>query len=453
MHPLRKLFKKPIRHPELLLFTLSLALRLLWIAFVDRSTPTIDAAEYLELGRTLAETGTFSFGGEVTAFRPPGYPFFISLFHHIPGNPHLYVKLTQAVTGSLLSVLLYRATLLLYGRTSWAWLAACLCAFMPAFLSASAVFWSEGLFAVLVMLAFVPSIMRPDTLRAAIFSGALLGLACYVRPNALLIAPCVFAYLVPQRRFSMYATRTLVVLAFLVLTTMPWAIRNSMLFGEPVWISTHFGMNFYVAHHPGNTVGFSADSTLEAVEHLAIGEPQKSKILFRKGLSYLIENPGKELVLACQRFGTLLLGARDTVYLSFLTHSNQRFSTGPRIIALLNNLLYLALLVGFLAAHCPRAVRNYPHLFGLITAFWGQILFHTAMLVSHRYKFPFLPYMIIVAVPWLSTVPSRISRNTGQGTINTTEEHTAPSASTSAPQKEQAPKCITLHISLGGPPF
>lgn len=73
------------------------------------ATPLVDAAEYADLARRIAENGLASVA---PFFRPPLYPAFIAIVFKLAGERIVAVKIAQAIVGALTSV----ATCLLGAR-------------------------------------------------------------------------------------------------------------------------------------------------------------------------------------------------------------------------------------------------------------------------------------------------------------------------------------------------
>jgi len=387
------------------LFSMAVVLRILWTLLIDSSQPVIDADEYLQLGRTLAQEGVFAWSGVLTTFRPPGYPFFVSLFLRFGSASLLMLKMGQGILGAVVCVMVYRLSRDFGAREGVARAAGIAAAVFPSNLSVTSAVWSEGLCAFLITLAFF--VGRREGVRRGFLSGVVLGAACYVRPTALLLLPCVHLRSLVCGHLKTYSSVVVAAALGLVVATMPWAVRNSRLAGEPVWLSTHFGMNLYVAHHEGAQVGYSDGPLLLQVEEQELSEPEQSRVLARAALEYMGHNPARTALMALRRLTELVIGERDTVYLSFLSERMQRFSTPQHLIGWFNNLFYLCLLFLFLMANRPAAIRLHPHILSGIAAFWVFALFHALLFVQHRYKYPVLPLMMAVSAVGLDFLLSR----------------------------------------------
>lgn len=384
------------------LFAIAFLLRLAWAVAVDTSTNVLDAQHYLHLGKVIAATGAFTQDGVATAFRPVGYPFFVSLCYHLPGDTVLWIQIVQSLLGALLCVMVYAIALRVHDSRTVASVCGLVCAGMPSFLSASTVVWSEGVFAFLLTASVACALLVPRPIAAAALAGAMLGLACYFRPNGLLVLPFLFAHLLIRREWRGYVFKSAVALTLLLAVTLPWTMRNVRAMGRPVWISTHLGYNLYSGHHPGNAVGYHADSVLVALDTSGASETELSRTYKRLALEHIKAHPWQTVVMTARRFATLVLRQRDTVYLSFLVEENPRFTLPQKALAGVNNLLWLVLVFGFLLAHRWRAIAGAPQVAGFCGAFWLQVLFYSTVYAVDRYTFPVAPLAVLAGVPQLA---------------------------------------------------
>src|SRR5207237_4180578 len=121
---------------------------------------------------------------------PPGYPFILALVYKIFGDGDAAAQVLQIVCDSLAAalVLLIAAELLPFGV---ALVAGALVAFAPQFCWNSVLLLPDTL-AVLPVLLAVYLLVRArgrHTLVKLFFAGALVGVSCWLRANALLLAP------------------------------------------------------------------------------------------------------------------------------------------------------------------------------------------------------------------------------------------------------------------------
>ena len=91
----------------LALFLLALVVRLYAVTAYGVAEPTADAADYHRLATGLARgAGYVSEAGVPTAWRPPGYPFFLACVYAVSGPSVRAATFVQAGLGALTVLLL-----------------------------------------------------------------------------------------------------------------------------------------------------------------------------------------------------------------------------------------------------------------------------------------------------------------------------------------------------------
>jgi hypothetical protein len=215
-------------------------------------TPPGDPDNYLVLARSLAEgRGFASFDGP-TAYRPPLYPIALAPGVALFGNTP-----TAWVAG--LHLLLGGAAIILTGLAARNWgmtdrsalLAMVVVALDPVLVSQCRGVMTEAMAAALV--AGLLALARPSPrIRSSAWLGLVGGLASLCRPS-LLPAAALIALLMAigsPGRWPARLARASAMIAALVLTLAPWAIRNAVVVGEPVWTTTHGGYTLLLANNP-----------------------------------------------------------------------------------------------------------------------------------------------------------------------------------------------------------
>jgi hypothetical protein len=242
---------------------LGIALRLGWV-LVMPPVQLSDFASYVHLGRQLAQEGRYIDGanGTLLAFRPVGYPLFLSGFFRILGDREWLPALTN--------LLLFVATALLivsaaqsFGGKKAALAALSLFALWPSNIFLTGLAASEPL----TMFLFTAGLWffamtetdssRSDSWQFAIAAGALAGASALTRPTFILF-PLLWAGLLlaePSRgRLRDLAIASTVMLAVIT----PWTVRNYRVLHAFVPISTNGGSVFYRANNELATGTFEA---------------------------------------------------------------------------------------------------------------------------------------------------------------------------------------------------
>jgi 4-amino-4-deoxy-L-arabinose transferase-like glycosyltransferase len=239
------------------LLAAALVLRL---AYVDATPGYVlrhDAVDYDVHARSIAQGEGFSktfAHGRPTAFRPPGYPYFLGAVYHVfkadrePVKERVHAaRIAQAFVGTALVALVGLVAAQLWGSIAGLVALGLAAIYLPFILVGGAVM-SEPLFDVF-MLASLAAVLayRRSRHRArfawALLAGVLAGLAALTRAQALILLLPLAAAVWNGRPWraphALGPPVVLVVAAVLVIT--PWTIRNERELHAFVPISTQFG--------------------------------------------------------------------------------------------------------------------------------------------------------------------------------------------------------------------
>jgi 4-amino-4-deoxy-L-arabinose transferase-like glycosyltransferase len=278
-----------------------------------------DPDNYLPLARSLASgRGLARPDGQPTAYRPPLYPVMLVPLTLFPlGTLPWGVALLHATLGAGTVGLTWRAASRWGLSSARAEVASAIVALDPVLVARSGSVMTETLAAFLLTGALASlADARGPSRRDSLWAGLWFGLAALCRPSTLVVAlavgaACLWRSPAPGRwRFGWMA---LIVFA----TLLPWAVRNALIFGEPVWTTTHGGHTLALANNPtyyhevldgptdavwsgpGQRVWFEK-ITLETV---GMTEPEADRFLRREALRLARERPGDFLRASAKRLG------------------------------------------------------------------------------------------------------------------------------------------------------
>ncbi|HEX8475428.1 MAG TPA: glycosyltransferase family 39 protein [Pyrinomonadaceae bacterium] len=249
--------------------------------------------DYKHVARLLLAGGVASFFSPAsplanpdTLGHPPGYSIFIAFVFRLGGESDRALQLIQIVCDAAATVviLLIVAELLPIGV---AFLAALCAAFAPQFVWNSVVVLPDTL-AVLPLLLAVYCIVRAwrrPRLAWLLAAGALIGLSCWLRANAMLLAPFLAVVLVP---FLFERGRRLGYAAALVggmlVVVAPLTIRNAMVFGRFIPLSLGAGQTLLEGiadyDHEGRFGIPATDLGIMRMEARLYGRPEFAETLF-----------------------------------------------------------------------------------------------------------------------------------------------------------------------------
>src|SRR5947209_888894 len=235
-----------------LVFVAAFGVRLLCWQDARAEVPRVQTAvtnNYKHLAGLLRQNGAASFFDPSSPTNdpdllghPPGYPFLLALLYGSFGESDSAVQVFQIVCDSLAAalVLLIAAELLPSGV---AVIAGLLVALAPQFCWNSVLLLPDTL-AVLPVLLAVYLIIRArgrHALFKVLFAGALVGVSCWLRANALLLAPFLLL-LIPL--FFERGRRRRAALALAggaLLAVAPLTVRNAFVFGHFIPVSLGAG--------------------------------------------------------------------------------------------------------------------------------------------------------------------------------------------------------------------
>lgn len=289
---------KPLSRPVLLrlLFSilfLAFILRFAWIVWSPHTHPSGIAED----GRILIHAADLAAGkgfiglenGQPTAIRPFGYPLFLSLIFRLFGQNMWMVEGLQIFL-QLLAVLSLFFLAREIGGDLLGLLSASILAFHPSSIFSSKIVVDEHLFLPfwLAGMALVISDFKKEDWRKILCAGILFGIGADIRSHSGMMGFVVFAFwLLAKRNFRAAFLRLVFMQAIILLSALPWAVRNYYKLGSPVLYSTTFGSALYQGNNPHNHQG-----ALPPEIHGAETEVERSRAGAKAGLEWIRRNPG-----------------------------------------------------------------------------------------------------------------------------------------------------------------
>lgn len=223
-----------------LAFTLRL---LLIIALPQLGDPnSMDTANYLHLARSLLESGRFEMWAKPTAYVAPVYPFFLAGIFKIFGENLFVVKIIHVVLGSASVLFVYflakRCT-----RPVMALLAALICAVHPELVGITGFIYTETLFIFLLLATLLLAAQALATKKPVHFfvAGALLGLTTLCRGVTVQLPIFFLAVMMLSSQRWWWLRRWAFVVAGMVVTMLPWTLRNYLHFRVFLPVATGSG--------------------------------------------------------------------------------------------------------------------------------------------------------------------------------------------------------------------
>jgi len=318
----------------LLIFAAALLLRLLYLAEA-RSDPLFDSPKLLGDAVYYDAWARAVARGEWLAptpyFLAPLYQYVMGLLYAVVGAQLLAVKLLQCALGAASCSLLYGSGRRLFGEGAGA-LAGAWLAVYPLHIFYSGLILPTILvvFLNLVLLRVLVGGGELPSPRRCLAAGALLGLACAAKPNALLLLPALALGLLwigrgGRRRRALLGAGALALGTLLGIA--PFTAHNAASSGEFVLLTTTGGRNLMKGNGPaanGTHVFLPADRTgTGLLYHLSPGADPAQAVadgrrMAREAARYMLEHPLRTARLWIKKFALFFnvreLFIRDQYY-------------------------------------------------------------------------------------------------------------------------------------------
>jgi len=276
-------------HPVAVLMLVSAVLGIAWMIRA-RPTPFSDYLDYYTLAKSLLDDHQFGYP-LATARRLPAYPALLALFMTV-SRSFVWLGLLNILLSVAFIPVAYRLALALSDNRRIAVIAAAICALDPTFIFFSPIVATEHLFVLLFYASFLPLVgARIPALWRVILSGAILGLAVLTRGEALFYLPVVLfvAWTSIDGSFRRKAMLSALVPAVCILVVTPWLVRNHVVMGSGVGLTTTSGNNFYYGHNP-NQYGYHKIFDENAPR---MTEIERQREVTRRTLAYLRMRPSR----------------------------------------------------------------------------------------------------------------------------------------------------------------
>lgn len=401
-------------------FVIALVPRLIFAYIARASALTYDEADYDMLARNLALGHGYVYWDHTSSnvpvtFRPPGFPFFISLIYRFFDGigPYYYesyapavftMRIVQAVLGSLTAVLTYLVAKHVFSK-GVAMVAAGIMAFYTTMIFFTAALMTENLY-IPTLLLTVLLLLKSEGERPYVFCalGAVaMGFAIHIRPEltGFLALLLVWFYL-STRDWRTALKRWGLVAGIVVVMVTPWTIRNSMVADQFVYLDSRTGYNLYIGYREGATGTFD----MEAAEQLVNGLPQdrtgKWGVIRHnwgtaQALEYIRENPFEAVALLPVKFFHFWdLPKREYLFAYSYGYIG---AVPPPLLAILFALVMLpfavVVLFGIVGVLFTRPLPKGVWMFLLLILLYT--IGHTLVFGEPRMHMPLVPFIAILA--------------------------------------------------------
>jgi 4-amino-4-deoxy-L-arabinose transferase-like glycosyltransferase len=396
----------------ILVFGIALLFRLL-VAFGLPYQPTEDGLWYHEAATALSMGKGLTVGGELTAFHPPGYPYFLSLTYRLFGPYHGLAWFWGILSTAIIMLSTHFIARQLYGL-SIAKIATLAIATYPALALWTGTVMSDLPFlaGLLLLISFIVY-TRPYRLLNTVIIGITLGLLTLTRGVALglfVIIPMIW-YIQCANARKLVTFSLLLFITYAAFLT-PWIQRNYSLFGK-LTLSTNLGQTVYIGNHHGATGGFVPTSFSRYTSTL--NEAEGSRELLGEAVKFIVSHPAEAALLIPKKMMHLFL--LETSAVTWLFQGERVYPPWLKYSLYgITQLCYIPfLLLFFLRIVELLHVVNRPR--GLQWTGWLFAFYFTLLclifLGEDRYRLPILPWMMLESSVLLSRLTGLHGENGG----------------------------------------
>jgi len=381
----------------LALFLTSFVIRFIYIwIWAQRLNDLVisDFRTYNILAMNILEKGFY--GLDIPwSYRPPLYPFFLSVIYAIFGQNFLLARIGQVIIASLSVVFLYFLTKEIFDKKV-AFIAGLISCFNFTLIISTGLFGSEILYIFLSLLVLIYLIrgIKYEKIVYFIISGIFLGLSALCRPTILAFIPFIFVGLFVTNRIKNFWFFSIIMIFVSFLVIFPWTIRNYLLYKQFVLISTNGGYMFWIGLHPGATGDYHFPEDQSNPLYKLKDEVEGNKIGYNEGMNFIKKYP------------------KEFIKLIFIK-SHQFWNMWPvgKPKSIKQHFLYVILsIIGvFLSV---KRWNKLIFIYFYIIATWGV---HTIVHSGYRYSVPLIPFLCIFASyasVWLMNIVYGIYRLT-----------------------------------------
>ncbi|HEY7269674.1 MAG TPA: glycosyltransferase family 39 protein [Dehalococcoidia bacterium] len=384
--------------------------RLVWIAYAHPEVNLVDDAGYYDFfAQSIAHGhGYVRPEGTPTAFWPVGYPATLAAVYAVFGHSFLAAKLLNVVLGAATTGLVYLLARRWFGVTQSVG-AAFVYACWPGAIGFTTLTMSEPLFTLLFVasmyLAAVASQSDSHDLLWAAAFGVVAAAAAYVRGQALALPFFAAAWLlVAGWRWDRVVAYLGVSFAVVMALSLPWLVRNSIVFGEPTFLSTNTGINLWLGHNPQATGGFDFQQQLGFAGLFADRPLDQQELAwnregFREGVRYMLGHPVDEVRLSVQKVLHLYKDDSDAIRWNEENGGAPIFQDSERreLRLLFDGYFYVVLALAILG-FAIGIVRRQRWTGPIASALVLWTLVHVLFFGEPRLHIPVLPFLAIVAL-------------------------------------------------------
>jgi 4-amino-4-deoxy-L-arabinose transferase-like glycosyltransferase len=415
--PLFQLLDSPVFLPVCFIFFVALRAALIFFVPIEM---TSDASWYFNRAISIANGEGYSEAGYPTAYWPVGYPGFLGILFYLFGQNQLVGQIANLVMAAISFFLQLELTRRIFRSEAAARLGVLLLTLYPNHAAYTSFILTEIYFTFLLLLGVYLYITRSHWFWIWI-CGIVFGLAALTKPQVVFLPGLLVLFHVfsKERRDKLrhHFIRGLAIYLTMAMVLVPWAVRNTMIFGEFILISTNGGATLLTGNNPTASGGYDENDPLVAQRNFSVQDQVESDRRARKlATDWIRENPMRFVELIPLKIWHLWSrnGEAEWAYQAGYQYYEQYRNTF-RTVRWINQIFYALLLVGSFAAafllikHRDKVAWPWTLI--------GYCLMIYLTLISivfsgqPRFHFPAMPWIIMYAA-WATVTIASTARQT-----------------------------------------
>lgn len=394
-------------------FAAFIGLRAVLIFFVPVEM-TSDASWYIGRAASIAMGDGYSEGGYPTAYWPVGYPAFLGTLFYFFGQDQFVGQIANLLAAAGIFFLQLELTRRIFHSEVSARLGVLLLTIYPNNIAYTSFILTEIYFTFLLLFGIYLYIAQRGWLWILV-SGLAFGLATLTKPQVVFLPGLLVLFSIFSHKdkasvredFAKGVTIYLIMAAVLI----PWAVRNTQVFGELVLISTNGGATLLTGNNPSADGSYVESDPLVAQRNFSVqAQVESDRRAKELALEWITENPLRFIELIPLKVWHLWAknGEAEWAYQAGYPHYQQNQYIF-RSLRWVNQIFYTLLLVGSLAA-AILLIRNGNRV-ARPWVFIGYCLMIYLTMISivfsgqPRFHFPAMPWVIMYAA-WAAVILS-----------------------------------------------
>lgn len=369
-------------------------------------TMASDAEWYFGRAQGIASGLGYSESGYPTAFWPVGYPGFLGVLFFLFGKHEAVGQIANLILSSFSFYLTLLLTRQLFKSERIARLSVLLITLYPNNAAYVPMLMTEVYFTFLVLLGAYIFISRKGWFWY-VLAGLIFGLACLTKPQVLFL-PGLIALLklldlnLRQSRYQIISA-TVVLYFAMSLILIPWAWRNTTVFGETVLLSTNGGYTLLTGNNPSARGDYTENDPLVNERKFSVKDQvasdRRAKAL---AMQWIKDNPAQFIKLIPMKIFRLWApdGEAEWFYQLGYEKYNQQ-SHWFRLVRILNQAYYFLIIIGAVVAAFNfknlKSSTSWPYsVFPIVFALYITCI-SVVFSGQSRFHYPVMPWISMIA--------------------------------------------------------